>query len=154
MTTIDTTADTLELCTFWVGEQVYGLPVTEVQEVLGPQPLTPVPLAEPSVAGLTNLRGQLVTVLDLHLRLGTPAEESGPPAARPQLVVRTAHGNVSVLVDRVGDVIEVDVDRVDEAPPTITGPAADIVHSAVDLGPDGLLLVLSGAELTRPRARA
>jgi purine-binding chemotaxis protein CheW len=148
---------TVELCTFTVAGSEYALPVGEVQEVLGPQAVTPVPLTEPSVVGIVNLRGQLVTVLDLGHRLGiadrTDAEAGAGADQRMHLVLRTEHGTVSVLVDAVGDVVALDEEDVLDPPATISGPASALILGAVDLG-DRLLLTLAADDVARPHAAA
>src|SRR5439155_869714 len=93
-----------QFCTFLVRGMLFGLEVTRIQEVIRYQPLTAVPLTSPVIAGLINLRGQIVTAIDLRIRLGLPPRE---PDERPlNVVVRTADGPVSLLVDDIGDVIQ------------------------------------------------
>ena len=96
-----------QYCTFVLDGHLFGIPVASVQEVLREQAVTPVPLAAPEVSGLINLRGQIVTSLNLRERLrlaGQPADEQSV-----SVVVRTLDGGaVSLVVDRVGDVVEPD----------------------------------------------
>jgi hypothetical protein len=72
-------------CSFTVGGLLFGIDVARVQEVLGTQPVTPVPLAQPSVVGLINLRGQVVTAVDARRRLGDVEPELAQHAAEDQL---------------------------------------------------------------------
>jgi purine-binding chemotaxis protein CheW len=105
-------------CTFFLGQQFYGIPVQDVQEVLLSQPLTGVPLAPPAVVGLMNLRGQIVTAVDARrmLRVTDPL----PPDHEPMnLVVRHEGAEVSLLVDRIGDVIDVAGSVMERPPDTL-----------------------------------
>ena len=92
--------------TFSVGDRYVGIPVDRVQEVLMAQPLTPVPLAHEHISGLLNLRGQIVTAIDLRARLGLPARTADAPSAN--VIVTSDGGPLSLLVDRLGDVVPVD----------------------------------------------
>ncbi len=121
--------------TFSLGEHLVGLPVERVQEVLGALPMTPVPRADPRVAGLLNLRGQVVTGLDLRARFALPPAEDDESAGT--VVVRTPGGPVALVVDRIGDVIQ--VDGMQPPPATLTGPIRDLVRGAYVLA-DSLLL--------------
>ncbi len=115
----------------------FGIEVERVQEVLRPQPITRVPLAPPAIRGLVNLRGQIVTALDVRVVMGLP-----PLAGEPMhVILRSAGEHVSLLVDRVGDILAVE-DHAFEAPPeTLTGGARALIRGAYKL-PDRLLLLL------------
>lgn len=92
-----------EMVTATLAGQEIALPVRDVQDVLGPQSLTPVPRAVSEVAGLLNLRGRIVTAIDLHPRLGIPA---GSGERVPMNIVIEHEGELySLLVDAVGEVI-------------------------------------------------
>jgi purine-binding chemotaxis protein CheW len=135
-------ADTRQFCTFTLDGNHYGIDVREVQEVIRTQPMTRVPLAPPAVRGLINLRGQIVTAVDLRRRLDLPDR----PADRTpvNVVVRTDDGAVSLMVDEIGDVLPVDDDAFERPPETLRGPARDLIRGAYKL--DGnLLLVLDTA---------
>ena len=125
------------LCTFRLDGRLFGVRVTDVQEVVQHQRLTPVPLAPPVVSGLLNLRGQIVTALDLRRRMelaDRPADE------RPMhIVVRTPGGPVSLVVDAIGDVVEVERTSFETPPDTLTGVARELITGAYKL--DGYLLL-------------
>ncbi len=127
-----------QYCTFRLAELTFGVEVERVQEVLRGQDLTSVPLASPVVEGLINLRGQIVTALDLRRRLEL---EERPADQRPMnIVVRTVTGSLSLLVDEIGDVVDVD-DATFEAPPeTLRGVARELIVGAYKL--DGRLLLV------------
>jgi purine-binding chemotaxis protein CheW len=128
-----------QLCCFQIEELLFGIPLERVQEVLRAQPLTPVPLAPPEVGGLVNLRGQIVTALDLRRCLELPAR---PAALAPgNVVVRDGESVVSLLVDRIGDVIEVESSAFERPPETLRGRRRTLIEGAFKLR-DRLLLVL------------
>jgi purine-binding chemotaxis protein CheW len=127
------------LCTFRIGPLRIGMPVEQVQEILRPQRITSVPLADPMVRGLINLRGRIVTAVDLRVRLELPPLDPGVPAMN--VVVEHRGEAVSVLVDAVGDVVEAGDDRFAVPPATLRGPAAEVIVGAYVLD-DLLLLVL------------
>jgi len=130
---------TVWLCTFKAGDRWLGIEVARVQEILRARPVTPVPLAPAVVAGLVNLRGQIVTAVDLRRRLELAEQEQERDPA--QVVVHGAEGAVSLLVDEVGDVLEVAEDDFEPPPPTLTGAARELIVGAWKL-PDRLLLAL------------
>ena len=114
-----------QFCTFLLDGRLFGVPVPQVQEVIRFQPMTAVPLAPPAVEGLINLRGQIVLAIDLRRRLGLPDRADG--ALPVNIVIRTADGAVSLLVDEIGEVIEVS-DSTFEAPPeTLRGTIRSII---------------------------
>ncbi|TMQ08460.1 MAG: chemotaxis protein CheW [Deltaproteobacteria bacterium] len=136
-----------QYCTFFVHGLFLGFEVTCIQEVIRYQPLTVVPLTSPVIAGLMNLRGQIVTAIDLRHRLGLPPRA---PGERPlNVVVRTPDGAVSVLVDEIGDVIEVDSDAFERTPDTLTGDARELIRGVYKLE-DRLLLVLDAVRTVDP----
>ena len=106
-------------CTFHVGQLYLGVEVLQVQEVLKAQQMTPVPLSDDTVRGLMNLRGQIVTAFDLRRRLGLGDRTDGIPAMN--VVVRTPDGPVSLLVDEIGDVLELDSSNFEPVPETLQG---------------------------------
>jgi purine-binding chemotaxis protein CheW len=132
-------ADTHQYCTFYLDGRYFGLDVINVQEIIRYQEMTRVPLAPPVVRGLINLRGQIVTAIDLRRRLEL---EDRPSDQLPvNVVVKTADGAVSLLVDEIGDVLEVQEKLFERSPETLTGAARELVRGAYKL-PDCLLLIL------------
>ena len=132
-------SDERQYCTFYAGDMYFGVWVREVQEVLLYQDMVRVPLASPVVRGLINLRGQIVTAIDLRRRMGLPDREDGTDPMN--VVIRTDDGAVSLLVDQIGDVVEVDEKTFESAPETLRGPARDLIEGVYKLDGD-LLLVL------------
>ncbi len=132
-----------QLCTFLLDGHLFGVDAQTVQEVIRYQEMTRVPMAPPAVRGLINLRGQIVTAIDLRTRLGMKPRENGK---RPMnVVVRSDDGAVSLLVDQIGDVIEVDAENFESPPDTLQGPSRELVQGAYKLN-GRLLLLLNCAE--------
>lgn len=104
---------------FLVDSQLLGIPVSSVQEVLNPQKIAAVPLASPEVAGLLNLRGQIVTAVNLRRRLGMADLLSVHECMN--VVVRHQNESFSLLVDEVGDVINVSGETLQAPPHTLDG---------------------------------
>src|ERR1700754_4954396 len=69
----------IEYVTVLIGDQLFGLPISRVQDVFMPDRMTRVPLAAPEIAGVLNLRGRIVTAVDMRCRLGVPKNDSGKP---------------------------------------------------------------------------
>ncbi len=138
-TATDTTtrATSGQLATFRLDGDLYGVEVEHVQEVLRSQKLTRVPLAPPAVAGLINLRGQVVTAIELRERLGRPPRPEGTDAV---VIVVRLHGEaVSLLVDSIADVVDVDATDFEAPPDTLDGQARELIRGAYKL--DGTLLL-------------
>jgi purine-binding chemotaxis protein CheW len=114
----------------------FGIDARVVQEVLRRQELTPVPLAPSHVAGLLNIRGQIVTALKLNERMGLESANSDPL----HVVVRAHSEPVSLLVDAIGGVVDVSPDEFEQVPATTPGPLKRMLAGAYKL-PDRLVLV-------------
>ncbi len=132
-------SDMQQYCTFVLDDFLVGVEVGRVQEIIRYQEMTPVPLAHRVVQGLINLRGQIVTALDLRRRLGLRERPAGRHPTN--VVVRTTDGAVSFLVDEIGDVVEVDDGSFERPPETLGGIARQLIVGAHKLR-DRLLLVL------------
>lgn len=129
----------MQLCTFTVDDLMFGLEVTQVQEVILFQSMTRVPLAPPAIRGLINLRGQIVTAVDLRMCLGMPPR--APDDLPMNVVIRGVEGSVSLLVDSIGDVIEVSADVFEAPPATMKAAQRDVIDAVCKL-PGRLLLIL------------
>jgi purine-binding chemotaxis protein CheW len=138
-----------QFCTFFLEDLFFGVEVEKVQEVLRYRHMTRVSLAPPVVRGLINLRGQIVTAIDLRRRL----QLSEPPADQlpMNVVVQDHDGATSLLVDRIGDVLEVDEDAFERPPEMLQGVARELVYGAYKLA-DRLLLVLDTEKLVNVNA--
>ena len=130
---------TRRYCAFVVDGLLVGIEVHWVAEVIRPQPMTPVPHAGAGVRGLINLRGQIVTAVDLRHRLGLPAASADAP--QRHVVVRVGDEAVSLLVDEARDVVEVDEESFELVPATVCPATRRYLVGAYQLS-EGLLLVL------------
>lgn len=150
----DKTATTQsEFVTVYIDGQLFGFPVLQVQDVLAPQRITPVPLAPPEVAGSLNLRGRIVTAIDIRKRLGMAAVEGKKP--RMSVVVEFGGELYSLLVDSVGEVLSVDSATFECNPATLDSRWRD-VSTGIHRLKDTLLIILDVSRLLNllPRGEA
>ncbi|HET6574181.1 MAG TPA: chemotaxis protein CheW [Fimbriiglobus sp.] len=131
--------DEHQYCTFFLDGKYFGIEVMQVQEVIRYQEMTRVPLAPPVVSGLINLRGQIVTAIDLRRRLDLPDLPAGETPVN--VIVRTDDGAVSLLVDEIGDVLAVSERDYERPPESLRGTARELIRGAYKLA-DRLLLAL------------
>lgn len=128
-----------QYCTFLVADMYFGIDVRRVQEVLRTQEVTAVPQAPAVIEGLINLRGQIVTALDMRRRLGLLPR---PASAQPMnMVVRTEDGAASLLVDEIGDVLDVEASSFEPVPENVAPGQRELILGVCKLK-DRLLLVL------------
>lgn len=132
-------ANTKQFCTFFLHGLYFGVEVLKVQEVIRYQEMTRVPLAPGMIRGLINLRGQIVTAIDLRHRLELPLRKA--EQLPMNVVIRTDDGAVSLLVDEIGDVVEIEADIFEQPPETLKGVARELIQGVYKLK-DRLLLVL------------
>jgi purine-binding chemotaxis protein CheW len=134
-----TATQTNQYCTFWADGLYFGVAVVDVQEVLRYQEMSAAPRAPESVFGLLNLRGQIVTAIDLRHRLGlTPRAEEDLPM---NVVLRSRDEVVSLLVDDIGDVIDTSGIGVEPVPPTLPAAVRSVLRGVIPLQ-GSILLVL------------
>jgi len=132
---------TREFVTARIGQQWCGIPVLTVQDVLGPQKLALIPLAPPEVAGALNLRGRIVTAIDVRRRLGLdPADRN----ASMSIVVEHRGDPYSLLIDEVGEVLTLPEDSFERNPSTLDACWRDVSAGIHRL--EGRLLVLLEVE--------
>lgn len=131
--------DMTEYVTVWIGEQLFGLPISRVQDVFMPDRLTQVPLASGEIAGVLNLRGRIVTAVDMRRRLGMPpAEQQQKPMAVGTEMQGESYG---LLIDSVGEVLKLD-DGTRESNPINVDRRLQRVSSGVHRLDGQLLVVL------------
>ena len=139
-------AQNRQYCTFYLGDLFFGVEVENVQEVFKYQEMTRVPLAHSVVRGLINLRGQIITAIDLRARLGM---DELPDGQLPMnVVVRTEEGVVSLLVDKIAEVLEVSEDNFERPPDTIDEITRELVLGVYKLEKK-LLLTLDTEKTVR-----
>lgn len=131
--------DRARFCTFYLDDLFLGIPVEQVQEVIRYQRMTQVPLAPREISGLINLRGEIVTAIDLRKRLNMP--DRGPEELPMNVVIRDVDGAVSLLVDEIGDVLAAEPEAFELPPETVDEKTRELVTGVYKLH-DGLLLVL------------
>ena len=132
-------ADLRQFVTFTIGGQLCGIPVLQVRDVLASQEITTIPLAPPEITGSLNLRGRIVTSVDLRVRLGLPTGDVGQDRMN---VVVEHHGELySLIIDSVGEVLELSSEILERAPATLDASWSRFSNGIYRLD-DGLLLVL------------
>jgi purine-binding chemotaxis protein CheW len=140
MATIKDDADTktIEYVTVTLDDQLFGLPISRVQDVFVPDRLTHVPLSPPEIAGVLNLRGRIVTAIDMRCRLGLPAREGKiPPIA---VGIELKGESYGLLVDAVGEVMKLTKDACEAKPANLDARLAEVAAGVYRL--DGQLLVV------------
>ena len=134
----DAPENVVEYVTATVGGQLFGLPISRVQDVFAPERLTRVPLAPPEIAGLLNLRGRIVTAIDLRRRLGlgTPAGD----APRMAVGVEWKGESYGLLIDAIGEVLKLSMSGREDNPVNLDPGLARVSAGVYRL--DGKLLVV------------
>jgi purine-binding chemotaxis protein CheW len=138
--------DIVEYVTVMIDEQLFGLPISRVQDVFSPERVTRVPLAPAEVAGVLNLRGRIVTAVDMRVRLGLPPRDGG----RPPMAVGIDHQGEAygLLIDQVGEVMKLPVSG-REANPANLDPRWSKISDGVHRLDGQLLVVLDVEEVLR-----
>jgi purine-binding chemotaxis protein CheW len=132
----------VEYVTAMIGGQLFGLPISRVQDVFAPARLTRVPLAGPDIAGLLNLRGRVVTVIDMRRRLDLPAAQGdGRPMAVGVEYRGESHG---LLIDEIGEVLKLSAASREDNPVNLDERLARVSAGVHRL--DGRLLVILDVE--------
>lgn len=133
-----------QLSTFHVGRYLFGVDVSLVQEIVRLQEYTPVPLSSPEIAGLINLRGEVLTAIDMRARLGLPPADG--TRSRVNIVVRIDDEPVSLLVDEISGVQEVSNVPFENTPTTVDAAVRELLIGSYTL-PDRLLLALNASRV-------
>ncbi|MBK5655315.1 MAG: chemotaxis protein CheW [Rhizobium sp.] len=139
MTKTETTEGAMaEYVTAVIGGQLFGLPISRVQDVFMPERLTRVPLATSEIAGVLNLRGRIVTVIDMRARLGLPKADDGQP---PMAVGVDQRGeSYGLLIDQIGEVLRLPDDSRQDNPVNLDPRMAKLAGGVHRL--DGQLMVV------------
>ena len=129
-----------DFVTFTIGNQTFGIPILSVQDVLQPGPIAPIPLAPPAIKGAINVRGRIVTVIDVRVRLGLPPL---PANGHDSIGVTVEHRHhlYTLLVDSIGDVVSLSPGLYESNPSTLDPVWRDSAAGVYRL-PDRLLVVL------------
>ena len=134
---------TTEYLTVMIADQKFGIPVLQIQDVLREQKVTRIPLASPEVAGSLNLRGRIVTAIDVRKRLNVPI---APGSRSMSVVVEHNQELYSLIIDKVGDVLSLDDARVEKNPGTLYAQWKDISSGVYQLEKE-LLVIMDVARL-------
>lgn len=132
-----------QCCTFWVNGYLFGIDVLKVREIVEFQKSTPVPLSNEIIDGLINLRGEIVTSLDLRKRfpIGNRKETQEPMS----IVVITDESPISLIVDEVGDVIDTDFSRMENTPDTLQPQVKNLISGVYKLDRQLMLILDVGS---------
>lgn len=115
--------DIVELATFYIDNALCGMDILKIQEINKLIQMTTVPKAPDYVLGILNLRGQIVTIIDLgkKLGLGTTKMDNDPR----NIIVNSSGGDIGLLVSKISDVVSVDIERIESAPANMSGIQGD-----------------------------
>lgn len=139
-----------DLITFAVDNQWFCIPVLKVQDMLVPEQIAPIPAAPPSVKGAINLRGRIVTVIDVRVSLSLPPRRD--EGASMGVTVEHDHELYALLVDRVGDVVSLPISQWERSPSTLDPVWQDIARGVYRLK-TGLMVVLDVDRLLSEKIR-
>jgi purine-binding chemotaxis protein CheW len=136
-------ADDLHLVTFRVGTELFGVPISAVQEIVRVPAIARIPQSPDFVEGVINLRGRVITVIDMRKRLGQPAPdlENGENKKARILVVEADRRLVGVIVDEVAEVLRLAEDQTEPAPPMVAGLSNQYILGVGKLHDDLLILI-------------
>jgi purine-binding chemotaxis protein CheW len=137
-TVVEDGDETRQFVTVFIAKQVFGIPVLAVHDVLAAQRITRIPLAPPDVAGALNLRGRIVTAIDVRRALGLPSQERDKKSM--YVVVEHREDHYSLIVDSVGEVMDLPNSAYEEAPATLNPRWRSVSGGIYRL--DGRLLVV------------
>lgn len=146
MTQANVAASTEQFLSFSLAGQLFGVPILQVNDVLGPHRITQAPLAPPAVAGVMNLRGRIVTAIDVRKCLGQPAR--GAEESHMGVVIDRGGELFSLMIDKVGDVLSLSDDTYEAVPPTLDATWRG-VSSGIHKLAGGILLVLDVPQLLK-----
>lgn len=141
-------AQEAEYVTATIDGQVFGLPIARVLDVFTPERLTRVPLAAPEIAGVLNLRGRIVTAIDMRRRLDLAPRARGE--AFMAIGIEQDGESYGLLVDQVGEVLKLPVSRLDPVPSNLDPAWADLATGVHRLE-DGLMVVLDVDRCLEPQ---
>ncbi len=133
---------TIQLVSFRLGEEEYGVEITKVQEIILMGEITRVPQTPDYIKGLINLRSSVIPIVDLRLRFGLPSQD--PTEETRIMVVNVGTKTLGIIVDGVSEVLRISQDQVSPPPPTVTGPGREYLTGLAKL--DRRLLILLDIE--------
>lgn len=131
--------ETAQFLTAYVNNHYLGIPIQMIQDVIGMQDITNVPLSTDSIAGILNLRGRIVTAIDMHRRFGEPAPEDS--VAPMGVIIESQDELFSLLVDRVDDVMSVSLANLEKPPATLNPVWSNVCHNVYQVK-DRILIIV------------
>lgn len=131
-------ANSVEFVTIWIGDQLFGLPINEVEDVFMPERITKVPLSPLEVAGVLNLRGRIVTAIDMRVRLGLPPLDDS--SSRMAVGIEYKEESYGLLIDKVGEVMLLQENTKEKNPSNLDPAWREVSGGVFQL--DGSLLVV------------
>lgn len=132
-------AGTMQLVSFQLGQEEYGVEITKVQEIILMGEITRVPQTPPYIKGLINLRSTVIPIVDLRLRFGLPEQ---PTTDETRIMVVNVRGKtVGIVVDAVNEVLRISREQIAPPPPAVSGPGREYLTGLVRLN-KGLLILL------------
>jgi len=143
------TEDASQFVTFYFGEHFFGLPIDDVIEINRALEITPVPKARYYVSGVVNLRGQILTAINLSSRIGLKTTSSKESDKLNNVIIGHRDEPVSLLVEKIGDVIAVPKNQIEPPPDIIAGVDVKYVSQVCKL-PGQLLIILNSEALQAP----
>ena len=132
-------SDSRQICTFFVDNFFFGIEVNQIQEVIRYQEMTSIPLTCDVIKGLINMRGQIVTAIDMRKRLNF--SELSDEIKPTNIVIQTDDGPISLLVDNIGDVIDIANDSFEAPPENLSGAIQQVLKEVCQFEKQ-LLLIL------------
>ncbi len=129
----------VELCTFYIGDHQFGINILKVQEINRNPPITTVPQSQEFIVGVMNLRGRIVTVIDLATKLGLAF--TAPGKYSRTIIVNSQDEYIGLIVDRIGDVVPVNAEKTEPPPVNIDGVLGSFAEGVLKTG-DGLIVIL------------
>lgn len=130
---------TMQLVSFRLGQEEYGIEITKVQEIILMGEITKVPQTPEYIKGLINLRSSVIPIVDLRLRFGLPSQE--PTEETRIMVVNVTGKTIGIIVDAVSEVLRISGEQISPPPPTVAGLGRDYLTGLVKLG-NRLLILL------------
>ncbi|MCP4344964.1 MAG: purine-binding chemotaxis protein CheW [Desulfobacterales bacterium] len=129
----------VELCTFYIGDHQFGIDILKVQEINKNPTITTVPQSQEYIVGVMNLRGRIVTVIDLAKKLGLPFTMPGKD--NRTIIVNSQDEYIGLLIDRIGDVVPVDTEKAELPPVNIDDVLGSFTEGVLKTG-TGLIGIL------------
>ncbi|RYG33374.1 MAG: chemotaxis protein CheW [Burkholderiales bacterium] len=130
-----------EFVTFRIGDQMFGVSVSEIHDVFRPAAMTPVPLSGPEIAGVLNLRGRIVTAIDARSRLGLASQAKSKGSLRLAIGVERYGESFGLIIDEIGEVVRLEESAMEQNPVNLDATWSDVSRGVYRLE-DRLLVIM------------